>query len=76
MTSSARSQSLASSSLGGGNPGAGGWLWEQEAQKVAAALAVLFFHSAPVLVFVAQSNAAVFCPLRVPPLPPRLPGVL
>ena len=29
--------------LGAENPGAGGWLWEQEAQKVAAALALMFF---------------------------------
>ena len=49
--------------LGGENPDAGGWLWEQEAQKVAVALAVLFFHSGPVLVPVAQSNAVVVFPL-------------
>lgn len=35
----------------------------KEAQKAAAALAVLFLHSSPALVPAAQSSAAVFCPL-------------
>ena len=34
----------------------------KEAQKAAAALAVLLLHSSPALVPVAQSNTAVFCP--------------
>lgn len=42
---------------------------------MAAALTVLFFHSAPVLVPVTQSNAAVCCPLRAPHLLPRFPSV-
>lgn len=55
------------------NPGAGGWLWDQEAQKVAAALAVLFLHSA--LVLIPVHRAMQWCPLCVPPLLPRFSSV-